>query len=119
LLPPLLKLRNELAIMDLLEVSPFPAASPDAFAFVKQNPLIEQPPQNPLIFVQQNPPIEQPSQNPFIIHENTCEGPGIRETTRQQWEALKPLIQRIYIEEDKPFPYLARILRDEHGFEPT
>jgi hypothetical protein len=34
-------------------------------------------------------------------------------------ESLKPLIQQVYIEENKPFPYLADILRDEHGFEPT
>jgi Clr5 domain len=108
-----------LTIMDFLEHSPFSAALPDAFTFVKPNPLIEQPPQNPFVFVQQNPPIEQPAQNPFIFHEDTCEGPGIREATRQQWEALKPLIQRIYMDEDKPFPYLAKILRDEYGFEPT
>jgi len=44
---------------------------------------------------------------------------GIRELSRQQWESLKQLIQRVYIDEDKPFPYLAQILRSEHGFEPT
>ena len=44
---------------------------------------------------------------------------GPREILRQQWERLKPLIQRIYIDENKPFHYLAEILRTEHGFEPT
>jgi hypothetical protein len=39
--------------------------------------------------------------------------------TRQRWETLKPLIEREYIEEDKPFSYLANILGNEHGFEPT
>jgi hypothetical protein len=44
---------------------------------------------------------------------------GVREISRQQWEGLKPLIQRVYIDENKPFPYLADILRKDHGFEPT
>jgi hypothetical protein len=39
--------------------------------------------------------------------------------SRQQWESLKPFIQRIYIDEDKPFPYLAKKLSLEHGFEIT
>jgi hypothetical protein len=44
---------------------------------------------------------------------------GKCEMSRQQWEDIKPFIQRIYIDENKPFPYLAHILRTEHGFEPT
>jgi hypothetical protein len=44
---------------------------------------------------------------------------GKHEMSRQQWEDMKPLIQRIYIDENKPFPYLAHILRTEHGFIPT
>jgi len=44
---------------------------------------------------------------------------GKREMSRQQWESLKPFIQRIYIDEDKPFPYLAKKLSLEHGFEIT
>ena len=42
-----------------------------------------------------------------------------REISRQQWEDMKSIIQRIYIDENKPFPYLAHTLRTEHGFEPT
>ena len=37
----------------------------------------------------------------------------------QEWEDVKPLIRRVYLDENKPFNYLARILRTEHGFEPT
>ena len=44
---------------------------------------------------------------------------GARETTRKQWEDLKPLIEQIYIKENKPFPYLAEVLRRDYGFEPT
>jgi hypothetical protein len=44
---------------------------------------------------------------------------GRREMSRQQWQTVKPLIQRIYIDENRPFPYLAQILRAEYGFEPT
>lgn len=62
---------------------------------------------------------ESISQYSFIFHEPSSGEAGIREETRRQWESLKPLIQRIYIDENKPFPYLAKILREEHGFEPT
>lgn len=44
---------------------------------------------------------------------------GVREAARQRWEELKPIIQRVYIEEDRPYPYLAQLLRDQHGFETT
>jgi hypothetical protein len=44
---------------------------------------------------------------------------GVREAARQRWEELKPLIQRIYIEEDRPYPYLANLLLTQHGFETT
>lgn len=44
---------------------------------------------------------------------------GKRSISEQEWEDVKPLIQRVYLDENKPFPYLAYILRTEHGFEPT
>lgn len=62
---------------------------------------------------------EQSAQHPFIFQDASFREPGIRDMTRQQWENLKPLIQEVYIEKNKPFPYLAKILRDKHGFEPT
>jgi hypothetical protein len=62
---------------------------------------------------------EMASQNPFVFHQVSSGELGTRETSRQQWEKLKPLIKRIYIEEKKSFPHLAKILRKEHGFEPT
>ena len=45
---------------------------------------------------------------------------GSRSTSSKEiWEALKPLIQRIYIDENKPFTYLQTILTTEHNFCPT
>jgi hypothetical protein len=90
--------------MDLFVVSPLPAALPMAFTCAEQNP---------------PPAADESSQHPFIFHEVSPGEPGIRETTKQQWEFLRPLIQRIYIDENRPFPYLAKILREEHGFQPT
>jgi hypothetical protein len=100
--PPPLTSRIEIAHMDHFELSPFSPALPGT-----------------LTFVQHSSSAELAPQHPFIFHEAPTGEPGIREMTRQQWESLKPLIQRIYMEENKPFPYLERILRDEHGFEPT
>jgi len=88
--------------MDIFQEYLSPAALSGASAFHDTDPAEQQ----------------QPSQNAFILHQVSSE-PGVREATRQQWETLKPLIKRIYIDEDKPFPYLARILREEHQFEPT
>ncbi|PMD15309.1 TPR-like protein [Hyaloscypha hepaticicola] len=65
------------------------------------------------------PSAESVSRYSFISHEPSSGEAGIREEIRRQWESLKPLIQRIYIGENKPFPYLAKILHEEHGFEPT
>jgi hypothetical protein len=64
-------------------------------------------------------PKKMTSQNPFVFHEASSQELGAREMSRQQWEKLKPLIKRVYIEEKKTFPHLAKILRKEHGFEPT
>jgi len=36
-----------------------------------------------------------------------------------QWEDLKPIIRRLYIDENKTYSKVARILRDSHGFAPT
>jgi hypothetical protein len=85
--------------MDLFEQSLFPAASPRT--------------------VEPKPSVESMSQYPFIFQESSSGEVGIREEIRRQWESLKPIVQRIYIDENKPFLYLAKILREEHGFEPT
>ncbi len=91
--------------MDLFEKQCFVAALPDAPTFSEPD---SAPPQQ-----------HYPSLDPFVFHEGSSGVPGVREMTRQQWETLKPLIKRVYIEENKPFPYLARKMREEHGFEPT
>jgi len=87
--------------MGTFNAVPFGAALPTGFTLVEQTLSAE-----------------QSSQYGFISQEALSGGLGIRKT-RQQWEKLKPLIQEIYIEENKPFLYLAKILRDKHGFEPT
>jgi hypothetical protein len=51
--------------------------------------------------------------------EDTSVKMGAREMTRKQWEDLKPLIEQIYIKENRPFQYLAEVLRRDYGFEPT
>jgi hypothetical protein len=45
--------------------------------------------------------------------------PACRELRNRQWETLKPLIKKVYIDQGKPFPYLAKLLREEHGFGTT
>lgn len=90
--------------MDLFEESPFAPALPGASTSVE---------------LKASPLDENHSQHPFVSHEASSGEPGIREMMRQQWDTLKPLIQSIYIEKNMPFPYLAEVLRDEHGFEPT
>jgi len=46
--------------------------------------------------------------------------PGIRKQLgREEWEALRPLIEQLYIKERKTYPEVRDILRDEHDFEPT
>src|SRR5271168_4554662 len=42
-----------------------------------------------------------------------------QQLSRDEWEALKPLIRRLYIEENKSFQYIAIVLRDNHNFLPT
>ncbi|PMD38715.1 hypothetical protein L207DRAFT_584112 [Hyaloscypha variabilis F] len=90
--------------MNTFESSPSPAALPVTFIFIENGP----------------------SAKPTSLHISTLrdvqissEHLGITELKRQQWESLKPLIQRVYIEEDKPFHYVADILSNEHGFEPS
>jgi len=60
---------------------------------------------------------ERPEERPQpLLHASAN---GARETTRKKWESLKPLIEQLYILENRPFSYLASILRQEHGFKPT
>jgi hypothetical protein len=42
-----------------------------------------------------------------------------REVSREAWEEMKPRIQQLYMDQNKPFPRVARALREEYGFEPT
>jgi hypothetical protein len=41
-----------------------------------------------------------------------------QQPSREQWEILKPLIQRLYIEENKTLSRVTQILRDNHSFDP-
>jgi hypothetical protein len=38
---------------------------------------------------------------------------------KEQWRALKPLIQRLYIDENQTFTKVAEYLQEHHGFNPT
>jgi Clr5 domain len=49
-----------------------------------------------------------------------------RETTarrkmypKEQWLALKPVIQQLYVEEGRTFAKVAEYLQENHGFDPT
>ena len=90
--------------MDALNVPPFLAALPGNFTFVEERPSTEE----PALHASNLKGVQEPSTEP-----------GLRDMTRQQWEALKPLIKRVYIDDNKPFPYLAKILLQDYGFEPT
>ena len=37
----------------------------------------------------------------------------------EEWEGLRPVIQLHYINENKTFAEVARILKEKEGFEPT
>lgn len=42
-----------------------------------------------------------------------------RQLSADEWEALRPTIERLYIDENKTFDQVAKILSDEHQFNPT
>ena len=90
--------------MDAPNVPEFLVALPDNFTFIEERPLIEKPAR----YASNLRGVKEP-----------LTAPGLQDMARQQWEALKPLIQRVYIDENKPFPYLANIFRQDYGFEPT
>jgi len=90
--------------MDVLNVPEFLIALPDTFTFVEERPSTE----GPAPHASRLQGVKEPSREY-----------GLRDMNRHQWEALKPLIQRVYIDDNKPFPYLAQIFRQDYGFEPT
>jgi hypothetical protein len=94
------KSRNNLNKMDTSNFPPLSPASPGAFLFNQQ------PPSQPLL-------------QPMPVGGDMSNAPESHQSLKERWKSLKPLIQRVYMEENKPFPYLAGILRDEYGFEPT
>jgi hypothetical protein len=84
-----------------------PAASPRTFLFVAQN-IVSQ---------------ENDRHSASATNNKSCDFEprtlGVREAARQRWEELKSIIQRVYIEEERPYPYLAHLLRTQYGFETT
>ena len=86
--------------MDTFNFSPLAPASSIAFPFDQQPPF-------------------QPHIQPMPVEEDISNVPESHQNLKKKWESLKPLIQRVYIEENKPFSYLARILRNEYKFTPT
>jgi hypothetical protein len=86
--------------------------------FTPLNPTFFKQPGQRRVSIDMAMPLECPSQ--IVPNEgHVSVNPGIRAMSRQQWEELKPLIEQTYIQENKPFPYLAEVLRRDHGFEPT
>jgi hypothetical protein len=85
--------------MDTFNFTPLSPASSGAFLF------------------EQKPPF-QPHIQPTTVGEDISNVPESHKSFKRRWESLKPLIQRVYIE-NKPFFYLASILRDEYDFAPT
>jgi hypothetical protein len=50
----------------------------------------------------------------------TLPAPRLRQQlSREQWENLKPLIRRLYIEENRTFTYITDFLAKAHNFRPT
>jgi len=39
--------------------------------------------------------------------------------SKEQWEELRPLISRLYIDENRTFKAVARVLQESHNFVPT
>ena len=73
------------------------------------------------IVVPLDSPVPQ-SQESTISH--NLEVPSATTTPRQvlskgQWEELRPVISRLYIDENKTFKAVAEVLRESHNFVPT
>jgi hypothetical protein len=90
-----------------LSAASLPAASPCTLLFVEENPLGRK--HDGL----------SPSSTDHKSSNFHPRALGVREASRQRWEALKHVIQRVYIEEDRPYPYLAHLLKTQHGFATT
>jgi hypothetical protein len=65
-----------------------------------------------------------PSECPTFLPIQRLEQTSVRSAVRKrlsndEWESLKPLIQRLYIDENRTFSYVANVLRAEHQFFPT
>lgn len=41
------------------------------------------------------------------------------EITDEQWDAARPLIQRLYMDKNMPFLHVANAIKTEYGFCPT
>jgi len=61
-------------------------------------------------------PIQSYSQEVFQVHS----GFGRRKQySKEEWEAQKPIIEQLYIVEEKTFKRVINILRTKHNFFPT
>lgn len=57
---------------------------------------------------------------PCLGQGNTSLPPITRQVlSKDKWEELKPLIRRLYIDENKPFRKISALLQESHGFAPT
>lgn len=42
-----------------------------------------------------------------------------RQLTKDEWDALKPDIRKLYIDENKSFSQVSSVLKNDHQFNPT
>ncbi len=57
-----------------------------------------------------------------VVHETSLLMPPANQRkvyTKEQWEALKPIIERLWLAEKLPFRLVAEVLKNEYDFFPT
>jgi len=53
----------------------------------------------------------------FSVHQNNPS--RYRKYSTEEWDALKPLIKKFYIDDNKSLRQLMKMLSEEHDFHPT
>jgi hypothetical protein len=65
---------------------------------------------------------QQEEESSTVVSEPSKDGESIARRkmySKEQWLALKPLIHRLYIDENQTFTKVAEYLQEHHGFNPT
>jgi len=61
---------------------------------------------------------QEPTTSATLVVSDTVVTPR-QVLSKEQWENLRPLITRLYIDENKTFKSVAAVLRELHNFVPT